>query len=173
MSRKEFYVGIMAVIAIAFSRMIPHPPNFTPVISMAAFGGLYFDRSWKSLLLPLTAMMLSDIFIGVHTLLPFLYLVFALISLAPRILKIRPSLSNYLQLSFLSTVFFFVLSNFFVWAYSPMYEKTFQGLSYCFALAIPFFGWSLLGTLFYSVLLSFLILSREKSFGAQEASAGA
>ncbi len=101
MSRKEFYIGIMAVVAIAFSRMIPHPPNFTPVISMAAFGGLYFDRSWKSLLLPLTAMMLSDLFIGVHTLLPFLYLIFAIICLAPRLLNIRPSISNYLQLSFL------------------------------------------------------------------------
>jgi hypothetical protein len=154
MSRKEFYIGIVSILLAALSRCIPHPPNFTPILSMSLFGAFYFDKKWKAVLFPILAMMISDLILGVHTLLPLIYLTLALIALAPSWLRVSKNNFSLFQLSVLSSVFFFVVTNFFVWCFSSMYEKSLQGLAYCYTLAIPFFHWTLAGTLFYSALFA-------------------
>ena len=51
-----------------------------------------------------------------------------------------------------STIFY-IISNFGVWAFSPMYAKSIAGLIQCYALALPFYGTSLIGDLLYCSLL--------------------
>ena len=54
------------IIFAAFTRIMPHPPNFTPIIAMGLFGGAYLkDKIW-AVLLPVGAMLLADIFLGFH-----------------------------------------------------------------------------------------------------------
>jgi hypothetical protein len=161
LSRKEFYLGLFAIVLAAMSRLLPHPPNFSPVISMAVFGGFYFWPRWKAVVFPLAAMMLSDLFLGVHTLLPLVYGILALTALAPRWLKLPQTSSMLMQSSLLASVFFFVTSNLCVWAFSAMYPKTWEGLLYCFTLAIPFFHWTVLGSLFYSAIFCLVLRTRE------------
>ena len=66
--------SILILIAIlAFSRMIPHPPNFTPLLGMAVFSGVIFDRKIFAFVVPLVAMLLSDLVIGFHSSMPIIY----------------------------------------------------------------------------------------------------
>jgi len=56
-------LAVMIVLA-ALSRLLPHPPNFSPVEAMALFGGAYFaSRAW-AIVVPLVALLLSDIALG-------------------------------------------------------------------------------------------------------------
>ena len=46
------------IVLAALSRLLPHPPNFSPVEAIALFGGAYFaSRQW-ALVVPLLAMLL-------------------------------------------------------------------------------------------------------------------
>lgn len=52
-----------------------------------------------------------------------------------------------------SSVLFFVVTNFGVWAFDGLYPRTLEGLVVCYVAAIPFFANTLAGTLFYALLL--------------------
>ena len=61
---------ILAIIILAaLTRLIPHPPNFTPIIAICLFSGAYFKNRIFALLVPVGAMFLSDLFLGVHDIL--------------------------------------------------------------------------------------------------------
>ena len=49
------------IVLAALSRVLPHPPNFSPVEAMALFGGAYFARRGLAVLIPLLAMLISDV----------------------------------------------------------------------------------------------------------------
>src|SRR5690554_7475691 len=57
----RFGVLMLIVVLAAFSRLIPHPPNFTPIGAMALFGAAWFTNRFQALLLPLLALWLSDL----------------------------------------------------------------------------------------------------------------
>ena len=59
-------IGIF--LALAASRFIPHPPNFTPIITTAILSTFFFRKLYLSLIVILIAMLLSDIFIGFYKL---------------------------------------------------------------------------------------------------------
>ena len=52
------------ILAVALTRLIPHPPNFSPVEAMALFGGAYFARKSLAILVPLVALFISDLALG-------------------------------------------------------------------------------------------------------------
>ena len=56
--------------AAALARLVPHPPNVTPIAAMALFGGACFANRKMAYLLPLAAMLLSDLVLGLHALWP-------------------------------------------------------------------------------------------------------
>src|SRR5687768_18490814 len=59
------WVLVAMIVAAALSRLLPHPPNFSPVEAIALFGGAYFaSRAW-AVLVPLAGMLVSDIVLGV------------------------------------------------------------------------------------------------------------
>ena len=55
-------ITIIAVVAL--SRLIPHWPNFTPVMAIALVGGATLSRRSLAILVPLLAMVLSDVALG-------------------------------------------------------------------------------------------------------------
>ena len=49
------------IVLAALSRLLPHPPNFSPVEAMALFGGAWYASRRVALLVPLAAMLVSDL----------------------------------------------------------------------------------------------------------------
>lgn len=141
------------VLAAAFVRLIPHPPNFAPIAAIALFGGAYFTKKWAAFLIPLAALFLTDLIIGFHGTMWAVYLSFILIVMIGMMMIKKKKMSNIFLASVSSSVLFFVISNFGVWLTGPYYSKDIAGLSACYTAAIPFFHYTLLGDLFFVGLL--------------------
>ena len=144
-------VGIILVAAA--SRLIPHPPNFTPIAAIALLGGAYFNDKRLSFLIPLAAMFLSDLTIGLHSGMPVVYACFALTVCIGFWLRKRKSVACIAGAALASSVLFFVVTNFGVWALGSLYPRTVEGLAACYVAAIPFFQNTLLGNAFYTAVL--------------------
>lgn len=159
MMKSRLYVLAAIVLAAAASRLLPHPPNFTPIAAMALFGGAYFQHRAVAFGAPLAAMLLSDLLIGFHGGMPFVYAAILLISgmgLAIRS-RLNPVWIGGAALS--ASLVFFVVTNFGVWLAgvvfpaTGLYPFTGAGLVSAFVAAIPFFGNTLAGDVMYTVLL--------------------
>jgi hypothetical protein len=159
-------LAIMIVLA-ALSRLLPHPPNFSPVEAMALFAGAYFAKRWIGILMPLAAMLISDIALGLingglylehFTSLPFL-LVYACITLSSLMgfgMRGKVNTTRVLGYSLVGSIIFFLVTNFGVYLTAsamPGSEACVAGIIPCYVSAIPFFQWTVLGTLFYSILM--------------------
>jgi len=137
----------------AVSRVIPHPANFAPIAAMALFGGVYLSKK-QALTLPIAAMILSDFFIGFDSL-PIRLSVYGSFLLAVFVgfwIKNHKNSKNIIFASLFSSILFFVITNFAVWAFGSMYPKSLTGLSECYLLAIPFFRNTILGDLTYTTV---------------------
>ncbi len=140
---------VFGLVALALlTRFLPHPPNFAPITGIALFTGFNFTNKRLALFIPLFCMLITDLFLGFHSLVPIIYSCFILISFIG--FKAN-SLSLLTVLG--ASVSFFIFSNLGVWYFS--YPKDLNGLISCFVLAIPFFFNSLAGDLFYTSLLQF------------------
>jgi hypothetical protein len=152
-SSKKFLLMGVLLLAAAFSRFIPHPPNFAPIAAMALFSGAYFSDKKIAFLLPIFAMFLSDLFIGLHEGMWFVYIGFALIVGIGFLLQNRIKARNVLLASLSASVAFFVITNFGVWVMGLYYPTNLAGLAQSYIAAIPFFHNAILGDLVYSGLL--------------------
>ncbi|MCD4779262.1 MAG: hypothetical protein K8S27_01755 [Candidatus Omnitrophica bacterium] len=145
-------LAITILLVGILSRFIFHVPNFTPVLALAFFSGLYVNKKW-SLLLPLALFILSDLFLGLHSTILFTWgsvLIIACIGLR---MRGRQNMTLTMGGSLLSAVIFFVVTNFGVWLMFNTYAPTWAGLVQCYMMAIPFFRSTLAGTLVYTVVL--------------------
>jgi len=145
---------------IALGRIIPHPPNFTPVLAMAVFMPYLTRDLYSAMLVPLSAMFVSDLYLGLHS---SMFWVYSSILLGTTLSHYTMSMKKtYVHLgsnALLSATIFFVITNFAVWMSGTMYPPTLDGLILCYTMAIPFFGNTLAGTLFYVSLLSLVSYS--------------
>jgi len=152
---KKFFEALINpaifVLIAALLRLLPHAPNFAPIGAMALFGGAYLGRR-SAIVLPLSAMFLSDLFIGFDSLESRLtvYGSFAAIGTIGIWLKTHRSFQNVVLAALGSSILFFLVTNFGVWAFGTLYQKTLAGLLTCYVAAIPFFRNSLAGDLFYT-----------------------
>ena len=143
------------ILAGAAMRLIPHPPNFTPIGAMALFGGAYFASKRLALAIPLLAMFLSDLYIsaGYHALMPVVYSCFALtVGIGFWLRRKRTALRTGAAVLGVS-ILFFVVTNFAVWAAFDLYPKTGGGLVACYVAAIPYFGYTLAGNLMFTAIM--------------------
>lgn len=166
MYRIRFSVITGMILAGAASRLIPHPPNFAPIGAMALFGGACFTRKRWAVVVPLAAMFFSDLVLGLHRLIPVVYGSFALIVCLGYWLRTRRKLGPIAVATLGSSVLFFVLTNFGVWALGSWYPKTWAGLVACYVAAVPFFRNTLLGDAVYAALLFGGLALAEKGFPA-------
>lgn len=144
---------ISAVFAAALFRLVPHPPNFSPIAAMALFSGAYLAGRGLSFVAPIGALLVSDAVLGFHGGMPFVYGSMALIVGLGWLLARRRTAGRIALAAVASSVLFYLITNFGVWAFGDMYPKTAAGLAACYAAAIPFFQNSLAGDLFFSALL--------------------
>jgi hypothetical protein len=136
------------IVGAVLLRLIPHLPNFAPIAAMALFGGTYLNKKY-ALVIPLLAMFVSDLFLGFHSTMPYVYSSFFLTGLIGLWLRSHKNWKNVLAASLGSSVLFFLVTNFGVWA-SGWYPQTLTGLTQSYLAAIPFFRNTLAGDLFYT-----------------------
>ena len=146
--------GVVSLICfLVASRVIPHPPNFTPVLAVAVFAPYFARDIWVAIALPLLAMVLADLIIGLHSSMLWVYgAVSASVALSHLVRKAGPKLARIGGMALASSGLFFVLTNFGVWLGSGFYPLTAEGLMACYIAALPFFGNTLASTLVFSGL---------------------
>ena len=156
----------LLVIAAAFTRMFPHAPNFTAIGAMAIFGGSVIKNKKIALLLPLAALLLSDVCLQLFTSTKgfygttqfFVYAAFLIITALSTLISKR-SVANVAMAAVWSGAIFFVLSNLGVWVSSNSYPKSFAGLGACYAAAIPFYKNEFFGNFILNSVMSNLFYS--------------
>ena len=144
---------LSAILFAAVLRLVPHPPNFTPIGAMALFSAAYFGRRPLAFAAPLGAMVLGDAVLGFYSGVWITYLAVALIVLVGWLALSKISVLRVGGAAIASSVVFFFVSNFGTWVFSGMYPHTLAGLSSCYLAAIPFFQNTTAGDLFYATLL--------------------
>lgn len=149
----ELLVAVLFVFVGIALRLLPHLPNFAPITAIALFGGVYLSRK-VALVLPLAAMLVSDMFIGFYEpqLMLFVYGSFILSVFLGFWLKGNKKWQNVLASSAFCALMFFIITNFAVWLFTPWYAKSAFGLAQCYVMALPFLRNSLLGDVFYTGL---------------------
>lgn len=166
-SRPNYALLLTGMILLAAaSRLLPHWPNFTPVGAMALFGAAAFPRRWMAWLVPFAALYLSDLalnnllyaeyygglYFGANA---WVYLGFAL-TLVVGFGLLRGGEFSWLRIGgsvVVTTLLFFLLTNFGAWLGSPFYPQTGGGLLAAYAAGLPFLLNSAAGNLFFTGLL--------------------
>jgi hypothetical protein len=146
----EYMELLMIAIGIA-SRLLPHPANVTAVGGLALFAGAKMDIQ-KAIIITLVTMVMSDIFLGFHSLMWATYGSMVVGVLVGKWIGKRVSTHHIIGGTLMSSLLFFIVTNFAVWAGTPLYPKTFNGLTTCYIMALPFFRNSLIGDCFYSFI---------------------
>ena len=170
--KKEIF-PISLILILVFARLIPHPPNFTPIIAAAIVSGYLFKNINLSLLTLLIAMLISDLFIGFYENVIFVYASLLLITFVFHKISNKINFKNLFIYGFAGSLIFFIVSNFGVWAlsspgvYDIAYEKNLNGLMQCYILAIPFFGNTFLSTLIFAYPTIFIYKSLNVRFGSR------
>tara|TARA_B100000575_G_C22889289_1_gene517630 strand:- start:187 stop:744 length:558 start_codon:yes stop_codon:yes gene_type:complete len=164
-SKNNFYFILGIILLASFSRLIPHYPNFTPVIAIALFGGRFFNDRVLAILLPLLILWSSDLvlnnfifnyyesFIFFYPGFFWQYLPVICITLIGRYSLKKISVLRLLGVSISSSLIFYVVSNFGVFTSSSIYTKDLSGLILCYTAALPFFYGTLSSTVIYTFSL--------------------
>ena len=138
------------------------PYNFTPVEAMALFGGALFADRRLALAVPLLAMFIADLIIGLHMLIPLVYALIAATVWLGGTLRGQLGAGRIALAAIISTTGFYLATNFAVWAMGTMYPHTASGLAASYVAGLPFYQWQLVGSLLWCALLfgGFALLTR-------------
>jgi hypothetical protein len=154
MDNKARLIALLAAIfAAAAMRLVPHPPNFAPITAMALFSGAQMPKRALAFVAPFAALLLSDVVIGFYSGIGFVYAAFALAVLIGWAVSSRKTPLVIGAAAVASSILFFVLTNFGVWASGTMYPHSLAGLEECYVAALPFFRNTLVGDLVYTAML--------------------
>jgi len=144
------YALSLAILS-GLARLLPHPMNFTPVGGASLFAGARLN-GWMAYLLPLVVMVVTDPIVGGFSFAtPFVYAAFLLNVLIGRTLLRRSE--NPIKIgsaALLCSVQFFVITNFAT--FLQYFPHTSSGLVACYTLAIPYFGRTMAGDLFFTAI---------------------
>jgi hypothetical protein len=146
MNYLKISIGIFAVLAA--SRFVPHPPNFTSLLALSFYvPALLGIRYLPALLL---SFLITDLFIGFHSLALFTWGSVILIGICSKFFL--STIFSRLAGSLLGACIFFIITNFGVWSMGS-YGYNFEGFLLCYTLAIPFFAYSLISTFIFSAII--------------------
>tara|TARA_B110000116_G_scaffold46261_1_gene38424 strand:- start:86 stop:661 length:576 start_codon:yes stop_codon:yes gene_type:complete len=182
MKKLNLQTGIISIIILlaAFTRIMPHPPNFSPMAAIGLFGAAHFAKKWQAFLIPLIGIWISDLVINnfiysSHSsnfvwfydgfywqYISYVFIIFAGLFIFNKGISVTKTLGGMLS----SSGIFFLVSNFGVWAGGTMYTKNITGLITCYAAGIPFIHNTIISdTLFTTVLFgTYYLLQTEYSY---------
>jgi len=162
---------VLIIFTIAMFRLLPHPPNFSPIAAMALFGGACFSDKRVAFLIPFLALLLSDFILGLHDTMIYVYAGFALTVVIGFWIRKNMNFGRIAVAVVGSSVLFFIISNLGAWFTSGLYPMTIEGLMQAYVAAIPFFQHSLLGNIVFTATLfaGFAFLQRKVPVLAENA----
>ncbi len=162
----RFTTLLLIIITVALTRLLPHAYNFTPLGAIALFGGAYFTRKFWAIAIPLLAVFISDLlvnnilyasynegFVWLYSGFYWQYATYILIAFMGMGMYNQVKTKNVLMGALGSSILFFVVTNFASWLGNPLYPQSIGGLMMSYTAGLPFFGGTLIGTLFYSAVL--------------------
>jgi hypothetical protein len=161
----KFLTITTLIFGAAMLRLIPHAPNFSPIGAIALFGGAYLNRKFIAYLVPIMAMVLSDLFLGFYG--PEMLITYAGFVASIFIgtqLKNKLNVINVAIGSMASSLVFFLITNF-VFFYPtslvPLYTHDFAGIVNSYIAGWPFFQNTFASDLLYNSILfgGFYLLS--------------
>ena len=148
-------ISIGIFLALAASRFIPHPPNFTSLMALSFYvPALLGVRYLPSLIL---SFLITDLFIGFHGVTLFTWGSVIIIGLSAK-LFLTTRLTRVIG-ALTGAITFFIITNFGVWSLGS-YGYTFEGLMTCYVLALPFFGNTLISTILFSAIIEIALGSK-------------
>jgi hypothetical protein len=165
-------VAIVGLATLSRVGTAGHPFNFAPIGALALFSGCYFSGRLSKFLIPLLAVWIGDLFVNfilfekwmlVYDGFYWQYGCYVLFVLMGTVLSKRIKPLTVAGSSVAASLLFFLVTNFGVWISGTMYSHTVSGLLTCYTAAIPFFGNTFAGDLFYSAAMFGLFeLARKK-----------
>ena len=147
-AQHTFIITVGMICFAVIVRLLPHVPNVVPIGALALWAGAYYPKSY-AWVIPLCAMLLSDMIIGFHAMMFSVYLSYGLIALLGGYLK-KHSVTKVISFSLASSLLFFFLTNFNYWSDGSLYPKTMNGLITAYTMAIPFFRNTIIGDLIFT-----------------------
>ena len=142
---------ISVIILLVIFRFVPHPPNATPIAAMALFAGAAFSNRVLACFVPLTAMLISDLVIGFHSTVWYVYAGIVITVFIGSALN-QFSVIRVGAAAIVASIIFFLISNFGAWLHHDMYPQNFNGLLQAYIAGIPFLRNSLIANLIFSYL---------------------
>ena len=164
--KKNLFLIVLFIAIIFFGRVLPHPYNFTPLIAVTLLSSYALSNKLLVITIPIFGFWLSDLFMNnfiyagyykdftiFNSGMIWTYGAIVLVALLGNSFLDKISSGKVALASLSGSTLFYLISNFGVWAFSPMYAKTLVGLIQCYSLALPFYGTSLIGDLIYCGIL--------------------
>jgi hypothetical protein len=148
---KRFWI-VMVVLG-ACARLVPHPWNFTPIMTIGLFAGSHARKLSTGVLATLFALALSDAILGFYSGFWYVYAAALIPVFLGKLIRGRIGVAQVAAAALVSSLSFFLITNFMVWATGSMYPRTISGLSACFLAGIPFYRNQILGDAFYTVAI--------------------
>ena len=153
--RADLLLVVLLVALGVTARLVPHALNFSPIVAVALFAGVVLNRRALAPVVPLAAMLISDLALGFDHWRIALVVYAAMV--LPALLGIvarRYRLAYVVLPTVLScSLIFYLSTNFAVWAFSSMYTHDMAGLVQCYVAALPFLKHTVAGDLFWSAVL--------------------
>ena len=169
MKKLNLQTGVLSIIILlaAFTRIMPHPPNFSPMAAIGLFGAAHFAKKWQAFFIPLIGICVSDLvinnyvysssssnFVWFYSGFYWQYISYILIIFAGLFIFNRGiSLTKMFGGMISSSGIFFLVSNFGVWAGGTMYPKNFGGLITCYAAGVPFIHNTIISDVLFTTVL--------------------
>ncbi len=155
---------LLAAVSRFLPIAVPSMANFSPVGTMALFGGAYFAKKHWAFLIPMVALWLSNLVLNnvfytkYYPTFSFgfelaVFVSFALVVAIGMVVLKKVNVINLLTANLLGTIGFFLISNYFVWAGGKMYPQTIEGLMTCFTMGLPFLKNTLYSNLLFSAVM--------------------
>jgi hypothetical protein len=164
-------IAVALTILSTLGRLLPHPPNVTPVGSSSLFAGARLN-GWMAYLLPILVMAVTDPLVGGYTRsTPIIYLCFVIAVWIGRRVRNTDSPLRIGGACLLSSLQFFLLTNFATFMFGTLYAKSLAGLATCYVAALPFFGYTMLGDLFFTAAIFGLYALLTRTIAQSEAHA--
>ncbi len=145
---KQLIIFLGIFLSLALSRFIPHPPNFTSLLALSFYVPALFGLRFLPAVL--VSFVITDLVIGYHSGTHWTWGSVMVIGFMSQYLN--KNISSRLFGALLGAIIFFLITNFGVWT-SGMYEFSVKGLVDCYVLAIPFFAYSIISTILFSLLI--------------------
>ena len=153
---KQLYYFLGIFVALAISRFIPHPPNFTSLLALSFYVPAIIGLKFLPALI--ISFVITDMFIGFHELAFFTWGSVIFIGLISKFFV--QNVKNRIFGCLIGVLIFFILTNFGVWSLGS-YGYSLTGLIACYTLALPFLGNTLVSTVIFASIIEILLGSKK------------